>query len=124
MNEQNYNHMIDMLIKATQLKLISWEEDASRNAFVTKIHDCKIKIKSVYDIGIEESSVLLSLSNPDNVVFSTYSFSEETDKAEYDKLSLLYSVIRDVVYRISESEGMILEGLRKILDESNDGLPF
>lgn len=124
MNEQNYNHMIDMLIKATQLKLISWEEDASRNAFVTKIHDCKIKIKSVYDIGIEESSVLLSLSNPDNVVFSTYSFSEETDKAEYDKLSLLYSVIRDVVYRISESEGMILKGLKKILDESNDGLPF
>lgn len=77
------------------------------------------------DITIEEeSSVLLSLSNPDNVVFSTYSFSEETDKAEYDKLSLLYSVIRDVVYRISESEGMILKGLKKILDESNDGLPF
>ena len=68
----------------------------------------------------------MSLTNPNNEVFYTYSFSESTDKDEYKKLKNLYAVIRDVVYRITESENLILQGLEEALTTQNDvnDLPF
>lgn len=126
MNQQNYNRMVDMLTTATQSKKILWQEDASHSAFYTQINGCKVTIYSVYDITIDESSYSLSLTNPNNEVFYTYSFSESTDKDEYKKLKNLYAVIRDVVYRITESENLILQGLEEALTTQNDvnDLPF
>lgn len=112
--------MVDMLTTATQTKKILWQEDAPHSAFYTQINGCKVTIYSVYDITIDESSYSLSLTNPNNEVFYTYSFSESTDKDEYQKLKNLYAVIRDVVYRITESENLILQGLEEALADSND----
>lgn len=126
MNQQKYNHMVEMLIAATMSKKISWQEDAPHNAFITEINGCNVTVYSVYDIEIEESSYSLSLSNPNHEVFSTFSFSESTDKDDYNKLKSLYYAIRDVVYRITESENMILQGLENALastDKISD-LPF
>lgn len=52
--------------------------------------------------------------------------SEATDKNEYERLRMLYSEIRDVVYRITESENLILQGLEKALANTKqaDDLPF
>lgn len=96
------------------------------NAFYTQINGCKVTIYSVYDVTIDESSYSLSLTNPNNEVFYTYSFGEATDKEEYEKLRMLYSEIRDVVYRITESENLILQGLENALANPNDAdvLPF
>lgn len=126
MNQQKYNHMVDMLIAATQSKKMSWQEDRSRNAFYTLIKGCKVTIYSVYDVTIDESSFSLSLTNPNDEVFCTYSFSEAVDKNEYEKLKKLYSEIRDVVYRITESENLILQGLEEALTSQKDvnDLPF
>ena len=126
MNQQNYNQMVDMLIAATQSKKISWQEDRSHNAFYTLIKGCKVTIYSVYDVTIDESSFSLSLTNPNDEVFCTYSFSEAADKNEYEKLKKLYSEIRDVVYRITESENLILQGLEEALSkpDSTIDLPF
>lgn len=126
MNQQKYNHMVDMLMAATSSKKIVWQEDSTHNAFVTEINGCKVTVYYVYDIEIEESSYSLSLSNPNNEVFYTYSFSESTDKDDYCKLKSLYYAIRDVVYRITESENLILQGLESALASvktAND-LPF
>ena len=124
MNQQNYNSMVDMLINATKSRKISWQEDVQRNAFYTQINCCKITISSAYEITIDESSYSLSLANPNGDVFCTYSFSESTDKDEYEKLKTLYSEIRDVVYRITESENLILKGLEKALTTQNDADDF
>ena len=126
MNQQNYNRMVEMLIDATKSQKISWQEDVQHNAFYTEINDCKVTIYSVYEISIDESSYSLSLANPNGEVFYTYLFSEAADKDEYEKLRTLYSVIRDVVYRITESENLILKGLEKALAPQNDAddLPF
>lgn len=126
MNQQNYNRMVDMLIDATKSQKISWQEDVRHNAFYTQINGCRVTIYFVYDVTIDESSYSLSMANPNNEVFYTYSFSEATDKDEYEKLKTLYSEIRDVVYRITESENLILQGLEKALANMNNAndIPF
>lgn len=124
MNQQNYNSMVDMLIDATKSQKISWQEDVQHNAFYTQINGCNVTIYSAYEITIDESSYSLSLANPNGDVFCTYSFSESTDKDEYEKLKTLYSEIRDVVYRITESENLILKGLEKALTTQNDADDF
>ena len=126
MNQQNYNRMVDMLIVATKSQKILWQEDVSHNAFYTQINGCRITVYSIYEITSDESSYSLSLANINNEVFYTYSFSEAADKEEYEKLKSLYSEIRDVVYRITESENLILKGLENAIANLNDadGLPF
>lgn len=125
MNNQSYNYMVDMLIQATQLRKIEWQEDKAHNAFSTIINQCTITISSVYDITMEETSYTLMLANPNKEVFSTYSFSDTTDKEEYDKLKTLYVAVRDVRYRITESENLIMQGLKSALANSEvDDLPF
>ena len=79
-----------------------------------------LQFTSIYDVTIDESSYSLSLANPNGDVFYTYSFSESTDKDEYERLRTLYTVIRDVVYRITESENLILQGLEEALAPQND----
>lgn len=120
--------MLDMLLKATQLEKIEWQEDKQRHAFSTKINSCAITISSVYDITMEETTYTLMLANPNNEVFSTYSFSDTTDQEEYDKLKSLYVAVRDVLYRITESEDLIMQGLESMLANSKkedvDDLPF
>lgn len=126
MNQQNYNRMVEMLIAATKSQKILWEEDTQHNAFYTQINGCTVTIYSVYELSVDESSYSLSLANINNEVFYTYSFSDTTDKEEYDKLKTLYYEIRDVVYRITESESLILKGLERALTKSEqiNDLPF
>lgn len=126
MNQQNYNRMVEMLIAATKSQKILWEEDTQHNAFYTQINGCTVTIYSVYELSVDESSYSLSLANINNEVFYTYSFSDTTDKEEYDKLKTLYYEIRDVVYRITESENLILKGLERALTKSEqiNDLPF
>lgn len=118
MNQQNYNRMVEMLIDATKSQRIIWQEDQTHNAYKTQIKGCNVIISTVYDINIDESSFSLSLANPNNEVFNTYTFGDIADKVEYNRLKSLYSAIRDVVYRITESENLILEGLEEVLATS------
>lgn len=126
MNQQDYNRMVDMLIAATKSQKILWEEDTQHNTFYTQINGCTVTIYSGYDLSVDESSYSLSLANVNNEVFYTYSFSDTTDKEEYDKLKTLYYEIRDVAYRITESENLILKGLERALTKSEqiNDLPF
>lgn len=105
---------------------ILWHEDSSQNTFYTEINGRNVTVYSIYDVTKDGSSYSLSLANPNGEVFYTYSFSEATDKDEYEKLKTLYSEIRDVVYRITESENLILKGLEKALVNTKqaDDLPF
>lgn len=121
MKEEDYKNMVSMLIRATNEKKIKWTETSNPAlGYTTEVGGCRLKIWSVYDMQLDDSSYGLSLANPDGKVFSTYSFSEMDNSDDYVQLAVLYNAIRDVVYRISESEILILKGLQNLVDPDND----
>lgn len=121
MKEEDYQKMLKMLIEATETKKIVWKEETnSKGGYSTCIGGCPVKICKDYDFHTEEDSCTLVLSNPDGRAFSTCSYSEGDDSEYYTQLSRLYLVISDVVYRISESEKLILDGLKEMLGGKED----
>lgn len=118
MKDDDYKNMIDMLIQATVENKIKWTEYTNpRGSYITSVEGCGLKIWPDYDIQIDESSYAISLANPDGRVFSTYSYSETDNQEEYQHLGNLYNVIRDAVFRITESENLILSGLRNMIGD-------
>ncbi len=87
------------------------------------MNGCGILLSSSYDYNINLCSFSLQLSNKDGVAFETFTYSEDVNPDEYNKLNSLYSSIRDVNYRISESEKCILDALKE-LTKHDDDLPF
>ena len=122
MNQSDYLNMVVMLRTATLKKKIHWEEN--NGDFSTKVGGCLIEIISSYDFQVGISSYSLRLYNTENVLFETISYSEDVDNENYQRLNDLYQTIRDVNYKITESEKIILDGLKKLTEPSDDGLPF
>lgn len=125
MKEEEYKNMVDMLIQATLEKKLVWTESSnSSNKYVAIIGGCSVTIWSDFDLAMEDSSYCMTFANPDGRVFSTYTFSEMTDSGEYHHLDKLFNAIRDMVYRITESEKRIMEGLQTLLGQDDAKLPF
>lgn len=117
MKDDDYKKMIDMLIMATVGNKIEWRENAKpTGSYETSVAGCGIKIWTDYDIQFDDTSYSISLANPDGRVFSTYSYNEADNTEEYQHLGTLYNAIRDMVYRITESENLILNGLRNMTE--------
>lgn len=122
MNPNDYINMVEMLNIATQEKKIHWEEQDDN--FSTKIGGCSIELIPSYEYQTNISSYYLKLYNKEGVMFETFSYSENVETEEYNRLNKLYANIRDVNYKITESEKIILDGLKKLIEPSDDGLPF
>lgn len=120
MNQQNYDLIVDLLLKATKLEKISWEKISSKNGFGTNINNCWVTVSTSYDFTIDETSFSLTLSNTKGEEFANYYSSENSDKNEYVKLRSLYYAVRDVVYRITESENLIISGLKEVMKQSDE----
>lgn len=120
MNQQNYDLIVDLLLKATKLEKISWEKISSKNGFGTNINNCWVTVSTSYDFTIDETSFSLTLSNTKGEEFANYYSSENSDKNEYVKLRSLYYAVRDVVYRITESESLIISGLKEVMKQSDE----
>lgn len=120
MNQQNYDLIVDLLLKATKLEKISWEKISSKNGFGTNINNCWVTVSTSYDFTIDETSFSLTLSNTKGEEFANYYSSENSDKNEYVKLRSLYYAVRDVVYRITESENLIISGLKEVIKQSDE----
>lgn len=101
---------------------IHWDENDGD--FSTKVGGCLIELVSSYDFSVGISSYSLRLYNTENVLFETISYSEDVDNEDFQRLNDLYQTIRDVNYKIKESEKIILDGLKKLTEPSDDSLPF
>lgn len=110
MTQQQYNDMVEMLISATKNGKLKWDELTGK--FKTKVNNCPISLSYTYDLTINDSVYLLSLSNSSGHQFASYSFSESDAGISYKRLEDLYSAIKDSIYHISESENNILNGLK------------
>lgn len=113
MNNNDLVEMIDMLIKATQNRRLAWDE-MNTNTYLTHVDGCGIELSSGFEFEVGDAYYKLSLSNADGELFANYSFSEITDASQYQSLKNLEVTIRDVRYRITESENAIMNGLRKM----------
>lgn len=122
MKREDYTSMVDMLISTTLNKKIKWEEEA--NSFSTTIGGCKLKLTSTYDFTVNASSYSLELFNREGELFETFSYSEDVDEENFRQLDCLYNVIKDIKLKISESEKYIMEGLKRLMNPFDDGLPF
>ena len=120
MKDEHYKRMIDMLTEATKEKKFEWTEGSNPlESYSTEVGGCRIKIWSDYDFQTEDTSYMISLANPDGRVFVTYSYSEQEEPTEFKCLEDLYNAIRDAVYRISESEKLILDDLQSIINSGD-----
>lgn len=122
MNLSDCINMVVMLKTATIKKKIHWDENDGD--FSTKVGGCLIELVSSYDFSVGISSYSLRLYNTENVLFETISYSEDVDNEDFQRLNDLYQTIRDVNYKITESEKIILDGLKKLTEPSDDSLPF
>lgn len=125
MKPEQYKAMVEMLITATQNRKLSWNE--ADGDFYTDIDGCTLWICTNYDFSVNSSSYILKLFNDNNVQFETFSYSDEVNSDEYQQLDLLYNTIRDVLYKITESENAILKRLTILTTQtvpSKDELPF
>lgn len=122
MNLSDCINMVVMLRTATIKKKIHWDENGGD--FSTKVGGCLIELVSSYDFSVGISSYSLRLYNTENVLFETISYSEDVDNEDFQRLNDLYQTIKDVNYKITESEKIILDGLKKLTEPSDDSLPF
>lgn len=121
MNQTDYINMVRMLNSATFCKKIHWEEQDGE--FSTKIGGCLIELVPSYDFQVNVSSYSLRLYNEDGELFETFCYSEDVDNEDYQRLNGLYITIRDVNYKITESEKIILDNLKKLI-ETDNSMPF
>ena len=113
MTKEEYQLMVEELALVTQNKKLAWKEEKQR--FFTVINECPITIYPNYDPLLGSSSYSLTLANPQGVVFNTYAVDEISDKSGYNRLDKLYTIIKDSIYQISESERKILKGLEDLV---------
>lgn len=125
MTQEQYNSMIEMLILATQNRKLNWTE--LDGDFEANIGGCSILLSSNYDFTVNISTYYLKMFNDKKIEFESYSFSEDLNTSEYQQLDRLYKTIRDIIYKITESENIILKKLQEMSTSSlssDDELPF
>ena len=91
MTEEEYNRMVDLLVKATQAGNLEWVERKGR--FSATVNGCGIVLYPDYDPMIGNSNYTLELLNAKGMVFNTYSVDELSDKSGYDRLDKLYVLV-------------------------------
>ena len=112
MNKQEILVMVGMLIKATKNNRLNWEDVVPEsNSYLTTVNGCNIKVFSSYDYDMGFPINNISLFNRDGQLFSTYSYNRLVEDQIFEILNELLNTIRDVQYKISESEKLIMDGL-------------
>lgn len=125
MTQEQYNSMVEMLILATQNRNLNWTE--LDGDFKANIGGCSILLSSDYDYTVNISTFYLKMFNNEDIEFESYSFSKDLNANEYQQLERLYKTIRDVLYKITESENIILKKLQEMSTSSlssDNELPF
>ncbi len=122
MNQLQYKSMISMLISVTKEKKLEWTETGGD--YTTMVGGCKIQLCNFYDYNVNLTTYTLRLYNDEEKMFESISFTEDDNTDEYQQLNILYASIRDVIYKISESEKKIIEGLKALNKNNYNDLPF
>lgn len=114
MEERTVNEIIRLLHEVTSSESIRWE-NIGNDIFSTSIDKCKINISSNYDGYNNDYYVNLTFFNVDGVQFDSVTYYETPNSEIYKTVHDLYNLISDKFYKKSESERIIISGLKKLI---------
>lgn len=117
MNDTEHKQMVDMLIKATQTRKLSWSWNEGTGEYSVQLGDCRVSIISELDFQMQVENLTLSLFNADGNQFDSISANSILDAAQYSDLEKLYSEVRNAYFKIRESEETIMRKLRELTAE-------
>lgn len=114
MTEIQYIDMVGMLIKATNMRTLSWSFNSVQDLFYAKLGDCQVCVTNIVDFNMQTEEVRLELYNSDGNMFDSISTDSVLSIELRSLMNQLFETIRDSYYKIRESEEMILSSLRKL----------
>lgn len=118
MKNSEYDEMLEHLKIATEQNKLIWSIDPSdETVYSTNVNGCRIDVSVYYDASALSNKASIELFNSTGDSFKKNTFSEKAKPERYYQINALFDVINDRYYRIKESENLILEGLRDLIDE-------
>lgn len=118
MKSSEYDEMLEHLKVATEQNKLIWSIDPSdETVYSAMINGCKIEVSVYYDASALSNKASIELFNTTGESFKKKTFSEKGKPDRYYQINALFNVINDRYYRIKESENLILEGLRELINE-------
>ena len=111
--------IIGFLQEVTSNGAIQWE-NIGNDIFSTSIDKCKINISSNYDGYNNDYYVNLTFFNVDGVQFDSVTYYETPNSEIYKTVHDLYNLISDKYYKKSESERIIISGLKKLIHNQTE----
>ena len=119
MKNSEYDEMLELLRNATEHDKLTWSIDPSdETIYETSVNGCRIEVSVYYDTSALTNKASVELFNAAGDSFKKKIFSEKSKPERYNQINDLFNVINDRYYKITESENLILDGLR---DLTNDG---
>lgn len=120
MKTTEFDEMLELLKQATLSGKLEWSHASnSKFSFSTSVNGCTIVISNYYDnVGMTNKAVVEML-NTSGESFKKNVYSQTVKPERYDQVKVLYDTIKDRYYKISESEQLILSGLRDLTDDKS-----
>lgn len=118
MKTTEFEEMLQLLKQATLSGKLEWFMTAnSKVSFSTLINGCTIVISNFYDNVGMSNKAAVEMLNASGESFKKNVYSQSVKPERYDQIKEIFDVIKDRYYKISESEKLILSGLRELTDD-------
>lgn len=118
MKKAEFEEILVMLKSATEKKKLNWSLAPNDDTlFFTTINGCRVDVSSYYDASTMSNKAYIEFYNTNGDSFRKSTYSENLSKERYNQLSDLYDCINNQYYKIKESEQLIIEGLRDMIDD-------
>lgn len=119
MDNNEYNELLSMLLKATTNNKIEWEYlQHSSDRFRAKVGDGYIGLSHTKGTTLSLEYMSLTVYNSSGQSIETYSFNEMEDAEQFKKLAKLYYIVNDMVFRITETKSSIFSALRGMTSDN------
>lgn len=117
MKTEEIDEMLKLLKTATKFGKLTWVLDKEDTTFTTDVNGCSIAIDLYYDGVTMAKKASIELFNDVGDSFKKWNYSESVRPERYMQIKELYNLVKDQYFKISESERLILNGLRNLTQD-------
>lgn len=114
MTVTEFDEMINLLKQATKNEKLIWETEGNIISFKTMVNGCKVVVSVYYDNVSMSNKASIEMFNISGNSFKKNVYGQSAKPEIYFKIKELYDLIKDHYYKITESEHLILNGLREL----------
>lgn len=120
MTVTEFDEMINLLKQATDNEKLIWEKEGNIISYKTLVNGCKVVVSIYYDNVSMSNKASIEMFNISGDSFKKNVYSQSAKPEIYFKIKELYDLIKDHYYRITESEHLILNGLRELSSDNKE----